>query len=420
MTIVYAPSSGMTAYNPAVLPTLVERFHETHPEIVVEIRDPRLQVGGFMRNLAGASDCFGCLPVFQESGSREAVLSLEPFLDADPSFSIDDFYPALLAPFIQQGQLLGLPGEARPEIIRYDKGLFDAAGVAYPEADWTTDDFLQTAIALTQRRGLSQRYGFLGATSEVRSLTLMMERWGGNLVDRSVDPPNAALNAPSTVGALRWYVDLSALYGVKPPVLASDRERSRLINRGRAAMWLVTESWELVSDGDETKLGWASVPAGAESTAGAYRYVDGHFISAHTQVGQACWEWIAFLTAQPETAWGVPARRSVVESEAYRQWVGEERAAVHEASVSGAERAPISANYGAEEWLHVVTLLLERAYERVIEGEATVEEALDAAQHTFDAYRACVVTREVTSDEAGWRACAEEADPDLADLLPGK
>jgi hypothetical protein len=80
----------------------------------------------------------------------------------------------------------------------------------------------------------------------------------------------------------------------------------------------------------------------------------------------------------------------------------------------------MSTSYGGEEWLHVVALLLERAYEQVIEGEATVEEALDAAQHTFDGYRACVVTRGVASDVAGWRACAAEADPELADLLPGR
>jgi ABC-type glycerol-3-phosphate transport system substrate-binding protein len=185
-------------------------------------------------------------------------------------------------------------------------------------------------------------------------------------------------------------------------------------------MWLTLESWELLPEADEADVGWAPIPAGPGSTTGAYRYVEGHFISAHTQFGQACWEWITFLTAQPEAAWGVPSRRSVVESDAYRTRVGEERAAVYEASVSAADRAPLASTYGAEGWLYVVTLLLERAYGQVIDGEATVEEALDAAQHVFDAYRACVIARDVVGDPAGWKMCAEEADPGLADLLPGR
>ena len=424
VTIVYSPSSGTTAYLSTSLHELVERFQDTHPHIIVEIDESGLGSGGFMSNVAAGADCFGWFPMFQEPGSRDAVLSLDPFLDADPSFSTDDFYPALLAPFIRQGQLLGLPGEARPEIFKYDKTLFDAAGVAYPAANWTTGDFLETAVALTQGKGRRKRYGFVGAVSEVRSLTLMMERYGATLVDTSVDPATATLNEPSTVEALRWYVDLSTLYGVKPAALANHRDRSKLIDSGRAAMWMTLESWELLLSQDEPNFGVASIPAGpngtAGGTAGAYRYVDGHFISAHTEVGQACWEWITFLTAQPDAVWGVPARRSVVESDAYRQLVGDERAAVYRASVAGANRAPISQFYGDQGWLTVVMVLLDRAYDQVIEGKATVEEALDAAQHTFDEYRACVIARHVLSDHAGWRACATEADPTLADLLPGR
>jgi len=55
----------------------------------------------------------------------------------------------------------------------------------------------------------------------------------------------------------------------------------------------------------------------------------------------------------------------------------------------------------------------------VVEGEATVEGALGAAQQTFDEYRACVFTGDGMPDETRWGVCLEEVDPVLAKVLPG-
>jgi len=58
------------------------------------------------------------------------------------------------------------------------------------------------------------------------------------------------------------------------------------------------------------------------------------FITDMTQMAEAearrvCWDWVVFLTAQPEAIRTVPARRSVVESDAFREKVGPDRAAVY-------------------------------------------------------------------------------------------
>jgi hypothetical protein len=59
-----------------------------------------------------------------------------------------------------------------------------------------------------------------------------------------------------------------------------------------------------------------------------------------SQDRQACWEWIGNLIGQLEVMWGIPAGRSVIESEAFRQKVGVERAAVCEASIAAADHPP--------------------------------------------------------------------------------
>jgi len=379
-----------------------------------------------MKDIAESADCFGWSPSFQEPGSAEAIISLDPFLEADP-LTADDFYPSLLKQFHWQGQTWGLPGQAIPYVIKYNKNLFDAAGVNYPAPNWTTDDFLELAIALTRGEGEDKQYGFVALPFDFLELMVMLERRGANLVDESVDPPTMALNAPSTVEALRWYADLTTKYGVKPAFVtdffellgemdSAYQEGQMLIRDGRAAMWDISESWELRQDPAGLNVGVAPVPAGAGRSAGSYTSVSGYFISGHTEARRACWEWITYLTEQPGAVWAVPARRSVVQAEAYRQQVGAERAAAYEASVAAVD-GPLGSQFGEQSWLMFAMLWLFRAHGQVVEGEASVEETLDAAQRTFDDFRACIIAHDAFSDQEQWLACLGEADPTLADVL---
>jgi ABC-type glycerol-3-phosphate transport system substrate-binding protein len=408
------------------LKKLASQFQDTQPHITVEVQQFRSRAGMTMKDIAEDADCFNWSPSFQEPGSLEAIISLDPFLEADP-LTTDDFYPSLLKQFNWQGQTWGLPGQAMPYVIKYNRALFDATGVNYPSPDWTTDDFLELAIALTRGEGEDKQYGFVALPFDIYELVILLERRGANLMDESVDPPTVALKDPSTVEALRWYADLTTKYGVKPAFVtdfselleemdSAYQEWQMLIRDGRAAMWNISESWELRRDPEGLRVGVAPVPAGAGRSAGAYTSVSGYFISAHTEARQSCWEWITYLTEQPDAVWAVPARRSVIESDAYRQQVGAERAAAYEASVTAAD-GPLGSQYGDHPWLMLAILWLFRAHNQVVEGETSVEEALDAAQRTFDDFRACLIAQDAFSDQEQWLACMAGADPELADVL---
>jgi multiple sugar transport system substrate-binding protein len=427
VTIVFAHTGAGTRDPLQPYRELVNRFQEAHPHITVELKRPELRAGVTMKDIAGDADCFSWGSSFREPENLAAILDLGPFLEADLTLPVDDFFPSLLKQFTLQGQLWGLPNQAMPEVIKYNRDLFDAAGVKYPAVDWTTDDFTKAAIALTWGAGEEKQYGFVGTPFDFYELMLLLERRGARLVDGSVDPPTMALNAPSAVEALRWYASLSTDYGVKP-VLGTDlkelvtstssimRERSTLIDGSRAAMWVISESWELFSDPEGLNVGVATLPAGPDGIAGAYRSVSGYFISSHTQARQVCWEWIVYLTGQPEAIRGAPARRSVVESEAFRQKVGPARAAVYEASVA-ADRPPSFQFFSEQAWSVAAMLWLVQAHGQVLEGEASVEKALEVAQQSFDDFQACAIARDVGSDEEGLQACLIEVDPTLASLF---
>lgn len=428
VTITFAPPSGVTAYRPGTYRELAETFQRDHPNIVIKLHES----GGAstIEGMAAQTDCFSWLPQLSAPSSRDAVLSLEPFLEADPTLDLDDFYPALLEPFTRQGQRWGLPGEAKPYVLLYNKTLFDAAGLEYPSLEWTMDEFLETVVSLTQGEGDEKQYGFVPQVYETQEVILMMERLGANLVDTSVDPPTLSLATPQTAAALRWYASLSTEYGVKPVFItdlsqlmekapSAYANREVLIQNDRAAMWTVSESWELLQE--EDNLGIATVPGGDGYSAGAYTYTAGYFISAAAEEAatrQACWQWMTYLSQQPQAAWLLPARRSVVASDAYRQQVGAQRAAAFAASVDHNGRSPGWQSANEPGWLSaMMPWLIGQAYGEVVEGQADAETALETAQQTFAAYRACIIERDAVFKMDEWQNCMREADSTLPDFL---
>jgi len=406
---------------------LARRLHQTHPDIRVEVKMADLFGDPYdLQSLANTADCFLAYPNLQSSENRQAVLSLEPFLEADPSFPTDDFYPSVLAAFTRQGQLWGLPAEVEPYVIEYNKNLFDAVGLDYPALDWTPDEFLQLAVALAQGHGEEKQYGFVPEVYEGNALPLILERFGARLVDRTIMPPRFSFDDPATVEALRAYTNLSTEYGVRPVFVtdlaqlvdasALDGERAAMIDEGRAAMWASHGPPVFPARRTESDIGVVPLPLGQHDIS-SYVSVKGYFVSAQSEFPQACWQWLTFLTGQAEAVQGLPARRSVAESAAYRQQVGDGRAAAYLAGMTGSERPLL--RFSDNAWLWGATYWLFQAYGQVLEGEANVEEALDAAQQRADDYRACVMALDASSDQEQWQACLQETDPTLPKFLFG-
>lgn len=76
---------------------------------------------------------------------------------------LSDYYPGILAVNQFEGATYGLPWIAQPVVTYFNRGLFDAAGLDYPEHGWTWDDFMEMARALTldtNGDGETDQWGF--------------------------------------------------------------------------------------------------------------------------------------------------------------------------------------------------------------------------------------------------------------------
>jgi ABC-type glycerol-3-phosphate transport system substrate-binding protein len=185
---------------------------------------------------------------------------------------------------------------------------------------------------------------------------------------------------PLTVEGLDWYVRLIHDYNVAPTeeqmrdTFGRGNPRSGIL-AGQVAMWsgMLSErggqTWQA-----EWDLQWGIVPLPQDQQATTLTLVEGYFVSAQSQHPDACWAWISFLSqALPNRQ--TPVRRSLLESDAYKERVGTEVASVARASMENALLlSPRLVEY--EEALEVFT----QALESVLSGVSTAEEAMSWAQ----------------------------------------
>lgn len=140
--------------------------------------------------------------------------------DAQPGSAGDlsDYYPGILAVNQFDGGTYGLPWIAQPVVLYYNKGLFDAAGVEYPQPGWTWDDFVEKAMALTQDTdgdGNSDQWGF--TNNGWPPPYIFIWQAGGNLINE--DFTEAPIDSPEFLEGFEFF--LSTAYN---PEMSPSRE----------------------------------------------------------------------------------------------------------------------------------------------------------------------------------------------------
>ncbi len=320
MTITLAvDGSGLNRYRP-----LIEAFEEENPHIRVrlvntgEVADP--DESG-IRALATSFDVFPYSP--NRQGETQYLLDLRPLLDLDPQFDTADFLPGLLPPTTEP--LWAIPIGAAYYLTFFDKSAFDEAGRPYPDLDWTTDDFLDAALALTVREGDEvTRWGYV--PGQMRYPPLLASQLAAPLTTAD---GSLRLADPDVAAAVQWLGDLFTVHEVSPWLeeykLAERRSGSGgqtasvLINSGQAAMWHFTH---LLFDASDENVGVTAVPQSQHGLA-AEPILYGFGVSRGTAHPEAAWQLLHYLSRQPPQdvallpVGPVPARRSVAAANSY-------------------------------------------------------------------------------------------------------
>jgi ABC-type glycerol-3-phosphate transport system substrate-binding protein len=254
-------------------------------------------------------------------------------------------------------------------------------------------------------------------------LDFLAQLAGDSLIDETAVPATLKFTDPSVVAAARWFTDLTTNYGVKPVFLtnannsegmAEYQAREALINNGRAAMWSESGQFaggvSIVVTGSSAarpeNIGFVPLPAAPNgSRRGGYQAVSGYFISASTDAPQACWQWLAFLTEQPNLSTGLPARQETAQSAVYRQHVGPERADAYLFTIENATAPSLYQLFTSYPWLGVANIWLAEAYEQIIHEDVRVNTALEQAQAKAETFQACIIATDGFYDFQKQQSC---------------
>jgi multiple sugar transport system substrate-binding protein len=280
-----------------------------------------------------------------------------------------------------QGKTWGIPAGVDPIMMYYNKRLFDAAGVPYPQPGWTWDDFLAAGLAISKPD--ERVFGYaMPQSADSFDLPVFVYSHDGRLFDDLSNPTAVTFDDPKTIEAVEWYTDLVLRHNIAPtPEQArgfyggGNQGIFRGVYEGKFGLWsgFFTDrggrTWPV-----EWVEPWGMVTMPRDANDATLGPVLAYFLIADQPNPDACWQWVTFLSEQ--TAPGLaPARRTLAESDAFAQEVGAEQAAAVRSALDNAifispqaaqagEALPAFGNAGRE----------------VLSGKTTVEEALLAAQ----------------------------------------
>ena len=102
------------------------------------------------------------------------------------------------------GRMYGVPKDRDNIVLVYNKEMFDAAGVAYPNADWTWDDMTDASRKICDATG---KYGYMAYNDEQLGYWNFVYQNGGYILDPETNI-RAGYTQPATVEAIKYYVNL--------------------------------------------------------------------------------------------------------------------------------------------------------------------------------------------------------------------
>lgn len=313
--------------------------------------------------------------------SRELPIALDDYMAGDPEIDefLADVNEQLISPFVVDGQTYQLPFDWNNMVLWYNTALFEEAGLDAPAADWTWDQFLETARTLT-KDGV---YGFGTAVQYFAGVMPWIFNAGGNLL--SDDWTQSQINSPEVVEAVDFMRSLIWEHEVAPSAPADHNEILNLASTGSLAMW-GGGRWPTLT---LTNAGFTDFDVQhwpAKATQLTEFGVGGFPILQSSEHKDEAWTWVKYLTT-PEAfdvitrlGQSIPARRSAAQSESMFA-LPPANAAIFYDSIDTREAKPVPSPAAYNE----VEAVVRRYLGVILADETGTQEGLDAAHEEVSA-----------------------------------
>jgi multiple sugar transport system substrate-binding protein len=321
---------------------IIARFEEENPDILIQLEavSGRDYYARLLTQIAAgdAPDIMqigdDAVPNFVGKGS---FLPLDDFITGDYALDTSIYLPGVLDPGQWEGQQWLLPKDFSPMAVYYNKAIFDAAGVAYPQDGWTWDDLLETAQALTQDTdgdGRTDIWGVQLTANWTTGFEYFVAAAGGSLISEDGKTFVGYMDSPEVIEAVQFFSDLYNVHQVAPPpadfgLWAGGNAE---FDNGQAAM-RVFGRWPQggYKSNPNIDLGLVGVPAGKERA--SILFWGGFGIFSGTKHPEAAWRFLSYYTGEGGSQvwkdWAIPPVASAAEEAGLTAdpiegvWIGE-------------------------------------------------------------------------------------------------
>jgi multiple sugar transport system substrate-binding protein len=233
---------------------------------------------------------------FPEMAHKGLYRDIDQFVQAE-KFDLGQYYPAAVENGRFDGKLYALPEtyQYQAVLIYYNKDMFDAAGVKYPDAtNATFDELVEKATKLT--KASDGIFGYGGATGAHH---IIIRSFGGDVLDE--ERKKSRLAEPEAIKAVEWIQDLIYKHKAHPTPEQVAGGDTNMFAGGKLAMlqqtlWTGTFLIPLVAG--KFKYGAALLPKGPTGVMGNHSQSDLVGVTANSKNPDVSWQIAKFMTAK--------------------------------------------------------------------------------------------------------------------------
>ena len=124
----------------------------------------------------------------------------------DPAYYTDHYSEISLSNAQgSDGRMYGIPKDKDNVCLVYNREMFDAAGVSYPDESWTWDDLTEASQEIYDATG---KYGYMAYADDQLGYWNFVYQKGGYILNE--DKTAAGFNQPATIDAMKFYIGLQS------------------------------------------------------------------------------------------------------------------------------------------------------------------------------------------------------------------
>ena len=290
---------------------------------------------------------------------------------------IADTFPGPLSTNLWQDHYYGLPLDTNTQVLLWNKGLFEAAGLTAPPA--TMEEFAAVACQLTDEA--KKQYGYAQGGTYFWAPAPVFYAMGGKITDEKITTATGYVNSPESVAAFTMLKDLYDQGCLSPNLLGGGIATDAGHAEGTYAM-IIDGPWMVdiyKNNYPDFEVNFAPIPTGPQGTTSSVVGGEDVVVPEGSANQEAAMKWAAYLlTPEAQKMMAAVGQMPTLASLAGDPAMPPYFAVFQEQLKTAQARVP------HPKWSDMDNAI-NNAYQRMLKGEQTPQEALDQAAEEINA-----------------------------------